>query len=34
MTNRVHPTRDNRKLTAERQLISKEIYNNLYTKHI
>lgn len=34
MTNRVHPTRDNRKLTAERPLISKEIYNNLYTKHI
>ena len=33
MTNRVHPTRDNRKLTAERPLISKEIYDSLYTKH-
>lgn len=34
MTNRVHPKRDNRKLTVERPLISKEIYNHLYTKHI
>lgn len=34
MTNRVHPTRDNKKLTAERPLISKEIYDSLYTKHI
>lgn len=35
MTNRVHPTRDNRKLSSERPLISKEIYDNLYnTKHI
>lgn len=33
MTNRIHPTRDNKKLTAERPLISKEIYDSLYTKH-
>lgn len=33
MTNSVHPTRDNRKLTTERPLISKEIYDSLYTKH-
>ena len=34
MTNRVHPTRDNKKISKERPLISKTIYENLYTKHI
>lgn len=34
MTNRVHPTRDNRLLTKERPNISKEIYEKMYTKHI
>lgn len=34
MTNRIHPTRNNRKLSNERPLISKEIYDKLYTKHL
>lgn len=34
MTNRIHPTRTNRKLSSERPLISKEIYDRLYTKHL